>query len=513
MATVRQDNTTIWDSNSLDTFGGTHKKVTPCECRSQPVPKPNFNSSQDGEFNEKNKQRKVILLFKKFLKSCRLSEKEPESLDESKRIIRDLAKQLDRILQLRHHASLSRVIEDSCTELNCEDFILQWAEKLRNLPKNEQFKQAEQEDTMAVTSVEKSLRSESKLILFKFAWNQTFSTKELEEEEVERLQELVELWRRGDLPAMSPVLEVILMRLRQELPQKVPVVHRPVNKSRGHSQAAMEPMDPAQAERLKEAQRVLSRWACSLKILPQSSVCSVCVGEEVSEVMKELERQWKRGLLPNLLPVLEFTMWSLIQPQAQEGSIPQLWLKSKQRFRHTAAMRHIPQSVWKWIREASADIKLDPETSHPDLRLSADRKRVKMDTIIESKCDPRDGHRRSRHKYDGWWCVQGSEGFTEGRHYWEVGVQGKVEWRIGVVKESADRRGFIDLNTQSGYWTLRLQGAPSRLGVHLDMEEGQLSFNDVERSCHIYTFNDDFDEKVYPLFGTVETDREIVILQ
>ncbi|KAG9330161.1 hypothetical protein JZ751_027058, partial [Albula glossodonta] len=555
---------------------------------------------------------------------------------------------------LRHHANLSCVTEDSCSVLDCEDFLLHWA---KHLPKYEQFKQTEQVTTAQVQFTQ------------------------------------------------------------------------------------------VRAERLREAQRVLREWASSLKTRPQSSVC---VGEEVSEAMKELERQWKRGLLPNLLPVLEFTMWSLIQPQPQEGpalrehypavcvihvaqhcanitplcvihraqhcanitplcvihmaqhcanitplcvihralhcanitpaqhcanitllcvihkaqhcanitplaqhcanitplcvihvaqhcanitplcvihraqhcanitplcvihvaqhcanitplaqhcanitplcvihvaqhcanitplcvihmaqhcanitplaqhcanitplcvihraqhcanitllcvihkalcpavcdlrvskdcvfqgSIPQLWLKSKQRFRHTV------------------DIKLDPETSHPDLRLSADRKRVKMDTIIESKYGPRDGHRRSPHKYDGWWCVQGSEGFTEGRHYWEVGVRGKAEWRIGVVKESAYRRGFMDLNTQSGYWTLRLQGCklkaltvpateiplpqpPSRLGVHLDMEEGQLSFYDVERSCHIYTFNNDFDEKVYPLFGTVETDREIVILQ
>ena len=56
--------------------------------------------------------------------------------------------------------------------------------------------------------------------------------------------------------------------------------------------------------------------------------------------------------------------------------------------------------------------------------------------------------------------------------------------------------------------------APSVLGVFLDMEEGQVSFYDVRNRFHIYSFtvNFDHDEKIFPVFGTVETEREMHIL-
>ena len=56
--------------------------------------------------------------------------------------------------------------------------------------------------------------------------------------------------------------------------------------------------------------------------------------------------------------------------------------------------------------------------------------------------------------------------------------------------------------------------APSVLGVFLDMEEGNVSFYDVTNRFHIYSFNVSFDldEKIFPVFGTVETGREMRIL-
>lgn len=137
---------------------------------------------------------------------------------------------------------------------------------------------------------------------------------------------------------------------------------------------------------------------------------------------------------------------------------------------------------------------------------------------------------KNKHEYDGWTCVQAQEGYTTGRHYWEVDVKGKCDWRLGVVKESAKRRGFINLNTEAGYWTLRLQlgslmaltqpvtklnqAPPSKIGVHLDMEEGQVSFYDAVKRKNIYTFNAKFekDKKIYPVFGTIETDNTLKII-
>lgn len=73
----------------------------------------------------------------------------------------------------------------------------------------------------------------------------------------------------------------------------------------------------------------------------------------------------------------------------------------------------------------------------------------------------------------------------------------KREWRVGVVKESAPRNGYVTMNTKTGYWNLRLQlgtlmaltepitkldlPTPSKIGVYLDIEEGHVSFYDAEK--------------------------------
>jgi len=108
-------------------------------------------------------------------------------------------------------------------------------------------------------------------------------------------------------------------------------------------------------------------------------------------------------------------------------------------------------------------------------------------------------------------------------------VKKKHEWRVGVVKESAPRNGYVTMNTKTGYWNLRLQmgtlmaltepvsklniQTPSKVGVYLDIEEGHVSFYDAEKRRHIYTFKTEFSEtgNIYPMFGTVETDRALVI--
>ncbi|KAG5282929.1 hypothetical protein AALO_G00036270 [Alosa alosa] len=284
----------------------------------------------------------------------------------------------------------------------------------------------------------------------------------------------------------------------------------------------VEKTHPEQADRrLKTAQKLLSIWASELEERPQGSVCAA---EDVRSVLEDLGRRWKRGQLPNMLPALDFIMWSVLQDKPLKGGIPYLWLKSKQRFRSQGAVDHIPDIVWNMFTESYVNIVLDQNTAHPDFVFSPDRRQVRVRQFGE-----RQGASRSRDRFDGWWCVLGTEGFSSGRAYWEVGVVGKEDWRLGVVRGSAPKNGFIDLNTRSGYWTLRLQrdslralSVPAKdlplsqplstVGVYLDMEEGQLSFYDAERRRHIYTFNHSFKEEVFPIVGTIEIDTDLIIL-
>ncbi|KAG7271211.1 hypothetical protein CRUP_003388 [Coryphaenoides rupestris] len=138
-------------------------------------------------------------------------------------------------------------------------------------------------------------------------------------------------------------------------------------------------------------------------------------------------------------------------------------------------------------------------------------------------------------RFDGWRCATARRGYASGRRYWEVEV-GVRDWRLGVAVARAPRRGYRALNAATGYLTLRLErgselkaltvpatplipGAglvppvpvPRRVGVYLDYEQGQLSFYDAERRAHLYTYNERFTEELYPVFGTVEAVKELVI--
>ncbi|KAG7463518.1 hypothetical protein MATL_G00177340 [Megalops atlanticus] len=374
MTTLTAENGSTGHCYSCSSFGSLPKKEGAQAASSQPFIKPNLSLNQIKHFAEKLVMK---ILPQKPQSASRSAVEEPQSLDESKRIIKDLAFQLDRVSQHKSRAVLLRVAEDSCSLQECQHFILQWAEELRHLPQRQHLhSELTQTDQMHEGECSSQTSSE---------------------------------YGRPDLQQQTP-----------------------------------DHCSPAQDQKLKKAQLILDQWAQNLLSLPKSSVCP---GEDVSAVLQKLEKQWKKGQLPNMLPVLEFIMWSLIQDQFKEGSVPQLWLRSKQRFESGATSRRIPRSVWKWIQKPAADIRLDPKTANPDLILSSDRRRVKMATIIESVHNPRDGYYRTTHK----------------------------------------------------------------VGVYLDIEEGQLSFYDVKRRCHIYTFNDSFSEKVYPVFGTTETDKEIII--
>ncbi|TRY88167.1 hypothetical protein DNTS_026872 [Danionella cerebrum] len=210
----------------------------------------------------------------------------------------------------------------------------------------------------------------------------------------------------------------------------------------------------------KNTRELLSDWSCQLKDKKPNSVIPK---SESEKILKDLHRTWKQGQ-SSILPVMDWMIWTVLHSESSEDSVARQWIK---RSRNFASDTFVPKPA--------------------------------------------------------------KEGYITGRHYWEVDVNGKSEWRVGVVKESANRNGYVTMNTKAGYWNLRLQlrtlmvlttpltklnmQAPSKIGVYLDMEESLVSFYDALKRRHIYTFNTDFQEfeNIYPMFGTVETDRALII--
>ncbi|XP_030399656.1 butyrophilin subfamily 1 member A1-like isoform X2 [Gopherus evgoodei] len=160
------------------------------------------------------------------------------------------------------------------------------------------------------------------------------------------------------------------------------------------------------------------------------------------------------------------------------------------------------QTELEWRRSLgdAANVTLDPDTAHPKLVLSEDRKSVRWaDTWQDLPNDD------NPERFDIEHCVLGCEGFTSGRHYWEVEVGVGLLWAVGVARESVRRKGGISLNPEEGIWAvdqrqgqyqvltapttpLLLSRAPSRIRVCLDCEQGQVTFIDAGNEAPIFTF-------------------------
>ncbi|XP_078271978.1 nuclear factor 7, brain-like isoform X2 [Rhinoraja longicauda] len=180
---------------------------------------------------------------------------------------------------------------------------------------------------------------------------------------------------------------------------------------------------------------------------------------------------------------------------------------------------HCPVSLDTAFKETSDDFKhvsvtLDVETAGPGLEVSEDRKRVRGTGTWRSLPD-------TGKRFTSSVCVLGSEGFTSGRHYWEVEVAWSRGWSLGVAAESVERKRGVTQTPETGVWSiwrgwgdgfhartsppspLPARPIPGRVGVYLSYESGTVSFYDTDTKSHLHTFTGNkFTEKLYPFFWT-----------
>nr|ALP32485.1 BTN3 [Nipponia nippon] len=147
-------------------------------------------------------------------------------------------------------------------------------------------------------------------------------------------------------------------------------------------------------------------------------------------------------------------------------------------------------------------VTLDPDTAHSDLVLSNDLRRVTRESTWLNLPD-------ILKRFDYWCCVLGREGFKEGRHCWEVEVEGKVggdsRWAVGVARQSVRRKWWMFRSPKDAIWAVRhLKGqfealtiprtalslflVPRRILVCLDCTQGLVTFINAESGVEIFTF-------------------------
>ncbi|XP_072115421.1 zinc-binding protein A33-like [Mobula birostris] len=253
----------------------------------------------------------------------------------------------------------------------------------------------------------------------------------------------------------------------------------------------------------EEEERILNPMEKNLQVI-QENLNSI--QEEISKLQAQMDQQDNTIFLME-----EARRKRRISDDRQVLSVAGRALMVE-KFDHLYLLDIALEEVIGSIKQVS--VTLDVETANPLLEVSEDRKSVRY---TGTRRDLPDTGKRFTH----WVCALGSEGFTSGRHYWEVEVPENRRWSLGVATESVERKGWFTVSPETGFWIIerfndvmkvltspesRLPAGPipGRVGVYLSYQSGIVSFYNAETKSHLHTFTGNkFTGKLYPFFETV----------
>uniref|UniRef100_A0A4W3IJ20 RING-type E3 ubiquitin transferase n=1 Tax=Callorhinchus milii TaxID=7868 RepID=A0A4W3IJ20_CALMI len=225
--------------------------------------------------------------------------------------------------------------------------------------------------------------------------------------------------------------------------------------------------------------------------------------QHVMRDLRQREEEILHRMETNLREIegkLDFVQHEISAIQTQMGKDTISFLQVKRLFYNSTSSDH---ALCCPTLSALASLTLDPHTAHPRLILSEDLTSVKLG-------DKQQQLPISSKRFDYCVSVMAFEGFTSGRHYWEV--------------NSVNRKGKIIYSPDNGYWIIVLRngdeynactspdtrlpvkGRPGKLGVYLDHEGGQLTFYNADNMSHLHTFAETFTEILYSYFNPCNND-------
>ncbi|KAM9344870.1 E3 ubiquitin-protein ligase TRIM39 [Symphorus nematophorus] len=178
-----------------------------------------------------------------------------------------------------------------------------------------------------------------------------------------------------------------------------------------------------------------------------------------------------------------------------------------------ALSQHFPR-MWSYLSSPA----LDSNTAHPRLEISQDKRQVhwRRQPVSETSLSPR--------PYDSQCSVLAQESFTTGQHYWEVIVQDKPYWLIGMTTGPVDKKdspsqSSSSLGVNNTSWCiyhgdgqylachdtqekqLSVGKRVRKLGILANLQKGELSFYNADSMTLLHSFCVQCTEPLYPMLN------------